>query len=685
MDLVFYIALFAPLCGAALGLGFVNRRKFLGFGVLCSLCILASLICSILLLVFVAQGGVLRLNLAQWISVGELFIPFGFLIDSISAIMIFVVSLVSFCVFVYSIGYMSAERGFNRFFTYLCGFVFSMLFLVSADNFASLFIGWEGVGLCSWLLIGFYYEKNSASFAANEAFIMNRVADLGLLMGICLIFWSFGSLQFSEVFGILNGDFAEIAANSNSIESNFLIESNSPKAAPSAMILAIIGILLFIGAMGKSAQFPFHTWLADAMEGPTPVSALIHAATMVTAGVYLVIRAHPLYLHLENIGFIIAALGAFVALFAASLALVNTDLKRIIAYSTLSQLGYMFVAAGLGAYSIALFHLFTHAFFKSLLFLGAGNVMHAMNDKLDITKMGALKKPLKITAIFMILASIALCGIYPFSGFFSKDKILETTFGAGEFVLWAALLLGAFLTAFYSFRLIMLVFFGEKRFDKNTHPHEAPLFMLLAMSPLCVMAIFSGFLQEHFFSITNLALNALNSNTQAHLVPHLEPQIVLILAILTTFVSLCGIGFAVLKYRKIKSNNTNQSGAIRFNADSITASQNSLETTPNACFRSKNPNFLHKILKEQYFIPAFYNFIFVRCFRRLCEFLWDKIDKKIIDFIVDSIALALKKSGENLRVIQSGNLSLMLRGMVAGVVFLLVLVFVLGDNLWNIF
>ena len=344
MEVILYTAFFAPLIGSVFGIPFGAKRKFLFVGVFASLMLFVSFVASLLLLVYAYQGGVLEVVMMDWIGAGRLYIPFGFLIDSVSATMVFVVTLVSLCVHIYSIGYMNNDKNFNRFFVYLSAFVFSMLILVMSDNFAGLFIGWEGVGLCSWMLIGFWYERDSASFAANEAFVMNRIADLGLLLGIFLIYWVFGTLSYEVVL-------------------------SSVYEAPKGILIAI-GILLFVGAMGKSAQFPLHTWLADAMEGPTPVSALIHAATMVTAGVYLVIRANPLYSIIPEVGFGISVLGAFVAVFAASMALVNRDLKRIIAYSTLSQLGYMFVAAGLGAYWIALFHLATHAFFKSLLLLG---------------------------------------------------------------------------------------------------------------------------------------------------------------------------------------------------------------------------------------------------------------------------------------------------------------------------
>ncbi|MCI5968005.1 NADH-quinone oxidoreductase subunit L [Helicobacter sp.] len=619
MEVVLYSALFAPLVGSIFGIPFASKKKFVGVGIFASLMLAVSFFASLLLFIYAFQGGgALKVTLMDWIGAGGLYIPFGFLVDSVSATMMLVVTLVSLCVHIYAIGYMSHDASFNRFFVYLSAFVFSMLILVMSDNFAGLFIGWEGVGLCSWMLIGFWYERDSASFAANEAFIMNRIADLGMLLGIFLIYWTFGSLNYEEVL------------------SNIY---QAPKG-----ILIAIGVLLFVGAMGKSAQFPLHTWLADAMEGPTPVSALIHAATMVTAGVYLVIRANPLYSIIPEVGFAIACLGAFVAVFAATMALVNRDLKRIIAYSTLSQLGYMFVAAGLEAYWIALFHLATHAFFKSLLFLGAGNVMHAMHDKLDISKMGALYQPLKFTAILMVLASIALAGIYPFSGFFSKDKILEAAFGSGAYVLWGALLLGAFLTAFYSFRLIMLVFFGEKKHAE--HPHEAYPYMLYAMLPLGVLAIFAGMFEGYFHHFILQTLPDFDAN--------LDSKTIWTLIIITSFVALGGIAFAIFKYR---------SGG----------------------FSPKWENtFIYKALSNQYFIPALYDKLFIQNYFRVSKIAWFS-DKNIIDFVVDLIARLLKSGGENMRWIQGGSLSKMLKIMFFGVVALLLLVFIYREGVWTTF
>lgn len=605
------IILFAPLFGSLFALLFAFSKKNIISAIVPIIALIIALILSFILLPTIINGNVGYINIGDWIVSGSFLVSFGFMLDGISIIMVIVVLIVSLLVHIYSIGYMSEDSGFNKFFAFLSAFVFSMLVLVMSDNFLGLFIGWEGVGLCSWMLIGFWYKRDSASFAANEAFIMNRIADLGMLLGIFLIFATFGTLKYSEVFGELNGI--------------------------SQYTLNLIGILLFIGAMGKSAQFPLHTWLADAMEGPTPVSALIHAATMVTAGVYLVIRANPIYDLIPEVSVFIAYLGAFVAIFAASMALVNKDLKRIIAYSTLSQLGYMFVAAGLGYYWIALFHLMTHAFFKSLLFLGAGNVMHAMNNNLDITKMGALAKPLKYTAILMTIASMALSGIYPFAGFFSKDKILEAAFIDGGCYLWIVLLLSALLTAFYSFRLLMLVFFVPK--NHNLHPHEASKLMLFSMLPLGILAIVAGFIEHSFY-------NYLNGVYLPFKNMELDKNILIVLIVLALIFALCGIIMAIITYAK---------GFKLIKEDS----------------------YIYKILINQYYIPKLYDNFIIKPYKCFSKFLWKEIDLKIIDFAVDFISRFILLSGEKAKATQSGNLTQSLILMICGIFALLMILLIL--------
>lgn len=624
MELYLYIALFAPLAGSLFAALFGMSPKTKLTGYVASALLFASFVSSAVLLNYVMSGHTVHVELMTWMATGDLYIPFGFVVDQVSVVMMMVVTIVSTVVHVYSIGYMDHDKGFNRFFSWLSAFVFSMMVLVMSDNFAGLFIGWEGVGLCSWGLIGFWYQKESATWAANEAFIMNRIADLGMLIGIFLLYWNVGSLQYDVVF-------AEVG--------------NLPIAA-----VTWIGIFLFIGAMGKSAQFPLHTWLADAMEGPTPVSALIHAATMVTAGVYLVVRANPIYDLIPNVGIFIASLGAFVALFAASMALVNRDMKRIIAYSTLSQLGYMFVAAGLGAYWVALFHLMAHAFFKALLFLGAGNVMHAMHDELDPFKMGGLRKVMKGTFVMMTLASVALAGIYPFAGFFSKDLILEVGFVEHHYVIYTVLLLTAGLTAFYSFRLVALIFHGEERYKLfGIHPHEAYKFMLVAMSPLLVLAIIAGAFKMTYYQ---LVINLLPS-TQYHVHSELTYWI---MTIGTQLFVIAAIVFAYKKYANWSS-------------------------VPDGTSKMEN-RFCYKLLWNQYYIPKFYEEVFSKPYLELSRIAWKQIDLKIVDATVDAIANAIYKTGENTRDIQDGNLSSMLRWMVVGLVVLLALAvaFTVGYN-----
>ncbi len=622
MEKYLYIALFAPLVSSLFAALFTATPKKQFVGIIASLLIFISFVSSsILLMHILGKGGVIHVEMMTWMATGKLYIPFGFIVDEVSVTMMMVVTLVSTIVHVYSIGYMDHDKGFNRFFSYLSAFVFSMMILVMSDNFAGLFIGWEGVGLCSWLLIGFWYHKESATWAANEAFIMNRIADLGMLIGIFLIYWNTGTLQYDGAFATM--------------------------ATLDTATLTWIGIFLFIGAMGKSAQFPLHTWLADAMEGPTPVSALIHAATMVTAGVYLVIRSNELYDLIPNVGLFIASLGAFVALFAASMALVNRDMKRIIAYSTLSQLGYMFAAAGLGAYWVALFHLMAHAFFKALLFLGAGNVMHAMHDELDPFKMGGLKKVMKWTFIMMTLASFALAGIFPFAGFFSKDLILEAAFVEHHYVIYSVLLFTAGLTAFYSFRLVALIFHGEERYKLfGIHPHEAYKFMLIGMSPLLLLAIIAGSLKLSYFEMVTNLLPAIEYHIH-------HPVTYWIMTIGTQLFVLLAIFYAYKKYttRSIKV------------PDGTSAMENSLA---------------YKILKNQYYIPYAYEEYLVKPYRELSTIFWTQIDQKVVDATVDGVAAIIYGTGEKTKAMQSGNLSTMLKWMVAGTVVLLSLAVVFG-------
>jgi len=636
MEKYLYIALFAPLVGSLFAAIFGNTPKKQFVGVITSALLLVSMVASMSLLYYVyATEEAVKVTMLEWIDIGNVHIPFGFVVDQVSVVMMVVVTIVSAMVHIHSNGYMDHDRSFNRFFAWLSAFVFSMMILVMSDNFAGLFIGWEGVGLCSWGLIGFWYHKQdqktenvdiynspystlspyssiSPSYAANEAFIMNRVADLGMLIGLFLIYWNLGTLQYDEVF-------AQIGTLSHGL-------------------VVAIGAFLFIGAMGKSAQFPFNVWLANAMEGPTPVSALIHAATMVTAGVYLVIRANEIFAIAHEVSYFIACIGALVAFGAATMALVATNMKKIIAFSTLSQLGYMFVAAGVGAYWVALFHLATHAFFKSVLFLGAGNVMHATNDEINIKNMGGLFKHMPQTGTIMIIASLALAGIFPFAGFYSKDMILAATFDHGYGFLWFVLWVTAGLTAFYSFRLIMYVFFGKENYKKfGYHPHETYWYVIAAMSPLALLAIVAGWGEHSFVELATKVLPTWH--------PHMGAFSEYFLILITSAMAIGGVVFAIWYFRK---NNTYFS------------------------FNFKE-HFYYKALAYQYYLPTLYDKCIIKPYLALSKFSWKSIDVKIVDAIVDGIANIIYATGSGSRGMQTGNLSKALKIMVFGLFVLLLL------------
>jgi NADH-quinone oxidoreductase subunit L len=435
-------------------------------------------------------------------STSSLNVSVGYQVDQLSILMTLIVTGVGFLIHIYSIGYMHGDAGFWRFFSYLNLFIFAMLNLVLADNFALMFLGWEGVGLCSYLLIGFWYEKKITGDAAKKAFIVNRIGDFGFILGVLLIFATFGSLKFSTVFR---------AASLFSVGNTTALW---------------ITMLLFVGAMGKSAQIPLYVWLPDAMAGPTPVSALIHAATMVTAGVYMVARCSILFVLAPVTMEFMAVIGAATAVFAASIGLVQNDIKKVLAYSTISQLGYMFLAMGVAAFSAGIFHLMTHAFFKALLFLGSGAVIHAMHDEQDIQKMGGLKEYLPVTYSTFLIGAITIAGIPPFAGFFSKDEILWKTFSSeqGSWILWVLGVCGAAMTAFYMFRLVTLTFDGEQRFDVHRiHPHEAPGTMTLPLIALAFLSVVGGFvgvphvsmIEQWLEPIFSPALNKLLSGDHA--------------------------------------------------------------------------------------------------------------------------------------------------------------------------
>ena len=635
MEVLVYIALFAPFIGSLFaGLLFGNAPRKMFTGWVASALIFVTFLASITLAYHVATVGPVHVQMMDWITAGDLSIPFGFMIDQISVTMMVVVSLVSTIVHVYATGYMDHDKAYNRFFSYLSAFVFAMMILIMSDNFVGLFIGWEGVGVCSWLLVGFWYHKAdrpfeenpsiSPSWAANEAFIMNRVADLGMLVGIFLIYWNIGSLQYDVVFEAM------------------------PQLSDG--ILVSIAIALFIGAMGKSAQFPLHTWLTDAMEGPTPVSALIHAATMVTAGVFLIIRANPLYSleAVSGVSMFIASLGTFVAFYAASMALIARDIKRIVALSTLSQLGYMFAAAGLGAYWIALFHLAAHAFFKALLFLGAGNVMHAMDDELDIFKMGGLRTAMRGSYIYMGIASFALAGLPIMAGFYSKDAIIETAFNEGTYIIWGMLVITAGMTAFYSFRQVFFSFHGEKRYEAlGFHPHDMYKYVLIAMAPLAALAISFGWFMGYYKDF----IYGLNETVQYEM-SHTTHHWAWLLGSIVIALALTGIFIAWKKYAG--------KGEDAWKRD-----------------EAFEASFIYKLLENQYYVPRFYDQFIVQPYTIASAKFWE-LDKKLVDGLVDKLGRACLNIGDTSRGMQNGNLSSYLNWMGVGAL-IIVLVAVISS------
>jgi NADH-quinone oxidoreductase subunit L len=521
----------------------------------------------------------------SWIFGGNLSVNLAFLIDPLTIIMLLVVTGVGFLIHVYSVGYMHGEEGFTRFFTYMNLFMVSMLLLVMGNNYAVLFIGWEGVGLCSYLLIGYYYEKVSAGKAATKAFVVNRIGDAGFLVAIFLVFSHFGTL-----------DYTAVMANASTL---------------STEMATAISLCLLVGAIGKSAQLPLYTWLPDAMEGPTPVSALIHAATMVTAGVYMVVRNHVLFdmapLALATVGIV----GGVTALFAATIGLVQNDIKRVLAYSTVSQLGYMFLACGVGAYTAAIFHLMTHAFFKALLFLSAGSVIHALSGEQDIRKMGGLHNKIPITHKVFLIGTLAIAGIPPLAGFWSKDEIMAHAFVHGYYHLYLLAATGAFLTSFYMFRLTYLTFYGSSRVDPHVahHIHESPSVMTIPLMILAGLALVGGFLgvpPEHGWFHGFLHEVATPLGTEAHEVGW---GVLLGLMGVAMAIALGGWGLAHYMY-SVRPQMANE-------------------------WAAKSPRAYTTILNK-YYVDEIYDFLIVEFFKKVGMVL-DWFDRHILDRFVVGI------------------------------------------------
>jgi NADH-quinone oxidoreductase subunit L len=546
-------------------------------------------------------------NLYPWIHSGSFKTGLSFQFDPLTAVMALVVTGVGFLIHVYSIGYMAEDKSYARFFQNLNLFTFAMLILVMGSNMVLMFVGWEGVGLCSYLLIGFWFEKHSAASAGKKAFIVNRIGDAGFILGILFVFIYVGSSEFTAINEAIGG--------------GYITQS----------VATLIALLLFVGAVGKSAQIPLYVWLPDAMEGPTPVSALIHAATMVTAGVYMVARMNLLYTLSGTAGNIVALVGAVTAFYAATLALTQNDIKRVLAYSTISQLGYMFMGCGVGAYAAGIFHLYTHAFFKSLLFLAAGSVMHALSGELNMQKMGGLKKYLPRTFPPFLIGAIAISGVPFLSGFFSKDAILTSAFASDNYLVWALGIATAVLTAFYMFRLIFLTFFGKERLDPKVkkHLHESPPVMTVPLQILAFFSIVAGYvgLPLVFGKNLNWFGHFLGPVIKVHHEAHLSLNTEWLLILFSVAIALFGIYLAYIFY--IKKPQTPHNLVARFPS-------------------------LYKLLYNKYYVDEVYDITIVRPLVKGSELVYDNFDLKVIDGAANGSAKATGFFGKLLSYFQTG-------------------------------
>lgn len=590
---------------------------------------------------FFSQKTAQTIVLTNWFHAGNFSIPFEFLIDPLSITMMLIITGVGLLIHIYSIGYMHDDEHIHTFFSYMNLFIFFMLLLVMGANYPIMFIGWEGVGLCSYLLIGFWYKNNENNNAARKAFVMNRIGDLGFLLGMILIFITFGSFSFNKVFSVSPG----------------FISGNSS--------VTIITILLLIGALGKSAQIPLYTWLPDAMAGPTPVSALIHAATMVTAGIYMIARSSLLFSYSEITMNLIIVIGLTTSIWAASIGLFQNDIKKILAYSTVSQLGFMFFALGLGAFSTAMFHLTTHAFFKALLFLCAGSIIHALHGEQDIRNMGGLKNKLPVTFFTFFIAMLAISGLPPFSGFFSKDEILVKAF-ENNIWLWLIGVVGALLTSFYMFRLFWLTFYGKFRgtnkqmenlksavSSQQSAVGRSPIVMTVPLVILAILSFAGGFINipalfggssafaeylkpSLFF---RLGTTSLNNSTEWTI---MITSIILIVAII------------YYSYRKFYINSL-------------------------LPVDEKDMNFLQKLIYKKYYIDEIYNTLFVKSYTHISEFFSDFIEQKAINNFINGVGNVTLFFGKGIRLIQTGNISFYMFLMITGIIAIVLL------NMFHVF
>jgi NADH-quinone oxidoreductase subunit L len=571
-----------------------------------------------------STGQPINVDVFNWFTVGSLQVHFSFLVDQLSSIMLLIITGVGFLIHLYSIGYMHDDDGFGKFFAYLNLFVFFMLLLVLGSNYLIMFIGWEGVGLCSYLLIGFWYTNPSYADAAKKAFVMNRIGDLGFLIGIFLIFHTFGSIAYAEVFG----------------------KALTTPEAP----FVLITLLLFVGAVGKSAQLPLFTWLPDAMAGPTPVSALIHAATMVTAGIYMIARSNILFVMAPQTMEVIAIIGLLTAAFAALIALTQTDIKKVLAYSTVSQLGYMFLGLGVGAFTGSFFHVLTHAFFKALLFLGAGSVIHAMGGEQDMRKMGGLAGKIKITFVTMLVGTIAIAGIPPFSGFFSKDEILAAAY-AHSVTFYVIGVITAMLTSFYMFRMMYLTFWGKFRgtHEQEHHLHESPPSMTIPLIVLAILSAIGGMIgvpavmggHHELGAYLAPVFEASHKILGEHELSHATEWALMGTSVAGALIAMIYAYFKYVKGAHVPVEDTQERGVLA------------------------------NLSYNKFYIDEIYDFLIRKPLDALSVFFYNVVDRLGIDGLVNGIGKSTVESSKGLRLLQTGNVGFYIFMMVAGIVAIL--------------
>lgn len=622
INLVWLVPLI-PLLGFVInGLGRNTLSKsligFIGSGV-----ILISFLISVSIFLALGNDPVKshEIFLFDWISAGTLQVPLSFLVDPLSSIMLLIITGIGFLIHIYSIGYMHDDAGFGKFFSYLNLFIFFMLLLVLGSNYLVMFIGWEGVGLCSYLLIGFWYTNSSYATAAKKAFVMNRIGDLGFLIAVFMIFMTFGSIEYAKVF-------PQVA-----------------ELMPGDSTLALIALLLFIAACGKSAQIPLFTWLPDAMAGPTPVSALIHAATMVTAGIYMIARSHILFDLAPVVQHLIAIIGLATAVLGALVALTQTDIKKVLAYSTVSQLGYMFLGLGVGAYTGSFFHVITHAFFKALLFLCAGSVIHAMHHEQDMRHMGGLRKKLPVTFATMLIGTIAIAGLPPFSGFFSKDEILAHVYEHNQFM-WGIAVFTAFLTAFYMFRMLFLTFYGTYRGTHHAEEkiHESPSSMTIPLIVLAVLSAVGGMIGiPEVLGGHHWLAGWLSPVIPEHgsALSHATEYMLMAVSVVGVIVA---IAYAFVKYVK----------------------QNDLPVADEG-----KRSALANLSYHKFYIDEVYDLLVRKPLDALSRFFYKVVDTKIVDGIVNGLGWSTSEASKGIRLLQSGNIGFYIFMMVAGIISLL--------------